>query len=200
VGELTYDPAACPTPTLVVIVKDNADVPASMIENGVKVALVSILRNHPGTVNPLIKSNNLLNNALAMQEGLKSGAYESLMRNYRGELAECSQSNFFLVRDGAALTPAVGSGLLRGITRDFIFELGAEIGVPVREAVLLEQDLTTADEAFFTSTTKELVPIISVGSVQIGSGRPGPVTRTLHAAYRRKAQELTHDESLIPDR
>jgi branched-chain amino acid aminotransferase len=193
VGELTYDPAACPTPTLVVIVKDHADVPAAMVDNGVKVALVSVLRNHPGTVNPIIKSNNLLNNALAMQEGLRSGAFESLMKNYRGELAECSQSNLFLVRDGVVMTPAVGSGLLRGVTRDFIFELGEQIGVPVREAVLFEQDLDGAQEAFFTSTTKELVPIISVGSYQIGDGRPGPITKKLLVAFRQKTQELTRD-------
>ena len=83
-------------------------------------------------MNPIIKSNNLLNNAIAMQEAHRKGGEEALMCNYRGELAECSQSNFFLVRDGVALTPRSASGLLEGLTRGFLFEVGRDIGVRVR--------------------------------------------------------------------
>ena len=90
VGELTYDPAACPEPSLIIIVKAHQPTPSELLARGVTVALVSIVRNHPGTVNPRIKSNNLLNNALAMQEAVKQNAYEALMRNYLGDLAECS--------------------------------------------------------------------------------------------------------------
>ncbi len=110
IGELTYDPAATPTPSIVVIVKPNVDPPREAFERGVKVSLVGIVRNHPATVNPLIKSNSLLNNALAMQEALRRGAFEGVMRNYKGELAECTQSNLFIVKDGAALTPPVDGG------------------------------------------------------------------------------------------
>src|SRR5439155_11771667 len=121
---------------------------ADVFERGVKVSLVDIVRNHPGSVNPLIKSNNLLNNALAMQEAFRRGGYEGIMRNYRGELAECTQSNFFIVKNGAALTPPIDAGLLPGITREYLFEVGAEAGIPVREAVLKDDDLFGADEAF----------------------------------------------------
>src|SRR5262245_16850993 len=82
IGELTYDPSACPAPSIVVIVKPQVDPPAEAYEHGVKVVLVSIVRNHPGSVNPLIKSNNLLNNALAMQEAVRRGGFEGVMRNY----------------------------------------------------------------------------------------------------------------------
>src|SRR6185295_16757224 len=88
VGELTYDPAATPTPTVVTIVKPHLDPPAELYTKGVRVTLSSIVRNHPDTVNPMIKSNNLMNCALAMQEGYRRGAFEVIMRNYRGELAE----------------------------------------------------------------------------------------------------------------
>ena len=101
-----------------------------------RVALVSTVRNHPGTVNPMIKSNNLMNSALAMQEAFRSGGFEGVMRNYRGEIAECTTSNLFIVKNGAALTPPLDAGLLPGITREFVFELGAGVGIPVREAVL----------------------------------------------------------------
>jgi branched-chain amino acid aminotransferase len=191
IGELSYDPAGCPDPSIVVIVKPHVPPPAEVYERGVKVALVAIVRNHPGTVSPLIKSNNLLNNALAMQEAFRRGAFEGVMRNYRGELAECTQSNLFIVKDGAALTPPLDAGLLPGITREFVFEIGADAGIPVREAVLHDADLLGADEAFLTSSTRELVPIVQVDDRRIATGRPGPVTLALLARFRVRAEELT---------
>lgn len=187
VGELTYDPQATPRPSVVIIVKPNVDPPAASFERGVKVCLSPILRNHPGSVSPMIKSNNLLNNALAMQEALRRGGTEAIMRNYRGELTECTQSNLFIVRNGAALTPPVDAGLLPGITREFIFEVGRDVGVEVREEVLRDADLFSADECFLTSTTKEAVPIVQVDDRPIGSGAPGPVTKRLLEGFRRRA-------------
>jgi len=191
IGDLSYDPAGCPMPSIVVIVKPHVDPPRDVFEKGVRVAVVPIVRNHPGSVNPLIKSNNLLNNALAMQEAFRRGGFEGVMRNYRGELAECTQSNLFVVKHGAALTPTVESGLLPGITREFLFEVGAALGIPVHEAVLHDDDLFGADEAFLTSTTREAVPIVQVDDRTIGSGAPGPITQALLQGFRKRAQELT---------
>jgi len=196
VGELSYDPAACPTPSIVVIVKPHVAPGADVFERGVRVALVEIVRNHPGSVSPLIKSNNLLNNALGMQEAARRGGFEGVMRNYRGELAECTQSNLFVVKDGAALTPPIDAGLLPGITREFLFEIGADAGIPVREAVLKDADLFGADEAFLTSSTREVVPIVQVDDRQIGAGIPGPITRSLLEGFRRQAQALTQDRDM----
>ena len=190
VGDLTYDPAACPTPSVVVIVKALQETAQKVYDEGVTVVIVSVVRNHPGSVSPLIKSNNLLNSALAMQEAVKRGAFEGIMRNYRGELAECSTSNLFVVKGGAALTPPVDAGLLPGITREFLFEVGEDAGIPVREQVMKDADLFGADEAFFTSTTREIVPIVRADARTIGSGRPGPVTKALLEAFRRKAAAL----------
>src|SRR5882762_9673814 len=188
IGELTYDPAATPTPSVVVIAKPNVSPAADVFERGVKVALVPIVRNHPGSVNPLIKSNNLLNNALAMQEAFRRGGFEGVMRNYRGELAECTQSNLFIVKDGAALTPPLDAGLLPGITREFLFDVGRDVGVEVREQVLRDEDLFGADEAFLTSTTREAVPIVTVNDRAIGNGSPGPITWKLLNGFRRFAE------------
>ena len=163
-----------------------------------------IIRNHPGTVSPLIKSNNLLNNALAMQEAFRRGGFEGVMRNYRGELAEGTQSNLFVVKNGAALTPSLEAGLLPGITREFLFEVGQETGIPVREAVLKDPDLFGADEAFLTSSTREIVPVVRVDDKRIGSGVPGPITRQLLQSYRSQAQKLTlavaHPDERLPMR
>ena len=157
VGELTYDVAATPSPSLVIIVKPLEASPPRVFTDGIRISLVPILRNHPGSVNPIIKSNNLLNNALAMQEANRRGGEEALMCNYRGELSECSQSNFFIVRGGAALTPKSEAGLLEGITRAFLFEVGRDAGVEIEDAALLPADLEPADEAFITSTGRESV-------------------------------------------
>ena len=191
VGELTYDVRATPVPSLVIIVKPLEEPPARVFSDGIKIALVPILRNHPGSVNPIIKSNNLLNNALAMQEANRRGAEEGLMCNYRGELSECSQANFFLVRGGVALTPNTEAGLLEGLTRNFLFEVAEDLGVPVRYATLFPNDLETADEAFITSTTRELTPVTRIDDRVVGSGKPGPVTLKLLEGYRKRALSLT---------
>ena len=191
VGEMSYDTADCPTPSIIVIVKPHVAPAQALFEHGVTVSLVGTIRNHPGTVNPLIKSNNLLNNALAMQEASRRGGFEGVMRNYRGELAECTQSNLFVVKHGAALTPPLDAGLLPGITREFLFEVGHDLKIPVRESVLHDGDLFWADEAFLTSTTREVLPIVHVDERRIGHGVPGPVTLALLSGFRKKARELT---------
>jgi branched-chain amino acid aminotransferase len=191
VGELTYDVNATPTPSLIIIVKPADEASARIGNEGIAISLVSILRNHPGSVNPVIKSNNLLNNALAMQEAHRRGGEEGLMCNYRGELSECSQSNFFMVRGGVALTPKSAAGLLEGVTRAFLFEVGQDVGVEVRDEILYPKDLDTADEAFITSTTRELSPVVRIDDRVVGTGKPGPVTRKLLEGYRKRALEMT---------
>jgi branched-chain amino acid aminotransferase len=189
VGEITYDPAACPTPSLVIIAKALPETPADHYQRGVKVAIVDPIRNHPQSVSPLIKSNNLLNNALGMQQAIRAGAVEGIFRNYRGELSECAQSNLFIVSSGVVRTPPLEAGLLAGITRGFVLEIAGDLSIAREERALTDQDLFDADEAFFTSTTKELVPIVQVDDRTIGSGAPGPITQRLLADYRRHANQ-----------
>ena len=191
VGELSYDPRLCPAPSLVIIARAHALPPDPVYADGVAVAIVGVERNRRQALNPRIKSNNLLNNALAMQEALARGAFEAVMRNAEGRLAECSQSNLFVVRGGRVLTPPVAEGLLPGITRAFVLELCASLSIPCDEAVLQDDDLFGADEAFLTSTTREVVPIVRVDERPIGTGRPGPVVRQLLEAYRARVATAT---------
>jgi branched-chain amino acid aminotransferase len=184
IGALSYDLTATPTPSVVIIVKPHVDPPPAVYDQGVSVVIVGVVRNHPGTVNPVIKSNNLLNCALAMQEAQRRGGFEGVMRNVRGELAECTTSNLFVVREGTVLTPPLAAGLLPGITREFLFDVGRDAGITVREETLRDEDLFAADEAFLTSTTREIVPIVRVDGRPVGTGRPGPVTKRLLDAFR----------------
>jgi branched-chain amino acid aminotransferase len=198
VGELNYDPAGCPQPSLVIIVKRHVPPPRDVYDLGVRVSMVSVVRNHPASINPLIKSNNLLNNALAMQQALRQGAFEAVMRNHRGEISECSQSNLFVVKSGTACTPPIDAGLLAGITRAFLFEIAREIGIPMAEARLHDEDVLGADEVFLTSSTREVVPVVLVDAHRVGTGHPGPVTRALLDAYRRRASDLTRGGAQTP--
>ena len=191
IGELNYDPEPCKNPTTVIIVKPHFDNASQEQSDGIHTIVSSVIRNHPRALNPLIKSNNLLNSALAMQEALRNGATEALMLNHRGEIAECAQSNFFLVQDGEALTPSLESGLLEGVTRNFLFEVGRSIGVSVRDTVLRQSDLETADEMFITSTTREVLPITSIDGRAVNTGKPGALTIRLSKAFRTKALELS---------
>ena len=184
VGELSYDPRLCPTPSLVIIARPHAVPPAHVYHDGVEVAIVSVQRNRREALNPRIKSNNLLNNALAMQQAIGRGAFEAVMRNSSGAIAECSQSNLFVVSGGVVTTPPLEAGLLPGITRAFVLELSASLGVTAVEATIDDAALFGADEAFLTSTTREIVPIARVDGRPIGSGTPGPVTTRLLEAFR----------------
>ncbi len=183
-GELSYDLKATPKPSWVIIVKPLVEPSAEIYEHGCKVALVDVIRNHPKSVNPMIKSNNLMNQALAAQQAIQRRAFDAVMRNNGGELTECATSNLFIVRNDVVLTPPIECGLLPGITREHLFEVGRKAGIEIREEVLRDDDLFEADEAFLTSTTRELVPIVAVDERTIGNGKPGPVTRKLLQAFR----------------
>jgi branched-chain amino acid aminotransferase len=191
VGELTYSLAACPVPTLVIIVKPYVAPPERSVIEGIRISLVGIRRNHPAALNPMIKSNNLLNNALAMQEALRRGGEEALMRNQAGEIVECSQSNVFIVRQSVLLTPPLEAGLLPGITREFVLELAADLGIEARQAPVSPAELLAADEVFVTGTNREVTPVVQVDETTIARGQPGPLTRRLQSAFRDRVQTLT---------
>jgi branched-chain amino acid aminotransferase len=186
VGDLSYNLAATPAPSLVIIVKPFVPHPERTFTEGIPIVVVGIRRNHPDALNPMIKSNNLMNNALAMQEALGRGGQEALMLNQAGELAECSQSNIFLVRLGEVLTPPLSAGLLPGITREYVLELAAELKLPARETSLGLDDLNQADEVFLTGTTREVTPVVMIDGRPVGGGRPGQLTKRLLTAFRQK--------------
>jgi branched-chain amino acid aminotransferase len=186
VGELTYNPKATPQPTLVIITKPLPGFPAATYTNGIRVALVGVRRNHPDALNPQIKSNNLLNNAMAAQEALRVGADEALMRNHDGFVVECSQCNFFIVKDGVLKTPPLGDGLLPGITRQFVIGIAKDLGIAVQETGILPVDAQSADEAFVTGTTREITPVTKIDESEIANGQPGPLTKQLMAAFKER--------------
>jgi branched-chain amino acid aminotransferase len=158
--------------------------PSWHYEDGIRVAAVDVRRNHPRALDPAIKSSNLLNNVLAMREAQARGAEEPVLLNQEGFVAEGASTNVFLVRGGRVMTPPLSAGILAGITREVVLEILPGLGVPFREEPLRLEDLLGADEAFMTSTTREVVPVRQVDEHRVGDGRPGPVTRRVMAAFR----------------
>lgn len=190
-GELGLDPALARGGRLIVIVQELVTPPPEAYERGVKLALVGAASTREA-IDPAAKTGSHLSNVLAMQQARSRGAYEALRLDREGRITEAASANVFVVRGGELFTPPLAAGILEGITRRVVIELAGEEGVAVREAELWPAELFAAQEAFITSTTRELVPVVGVfeGEVErtIGAGLPGPVTRRLHAAFRARAQ------------
>ena len=187
VGDVTYKFERIQGPTVVMIVKPYEPLAAKTYETGAPVVLSSVRRNHPLALDPAIKSCNLLNNILAMQEAVAKGALEAILLNDLGEVAEGAGSNVFVVHRGTLLTPPLEAGILAGITREVVLQLAREARLPVREDVLRVPDFLAAEEAFISSSLKEVVPIATIDGRAVGTGTTWPVTRRLLAAYREYA-------------
>ncbi len=179
VGTLGLDPDQTSDPQVIIIADRVALYPDEFYTDGLKIVTVSTVRNHPAALSPGIKSLNYLNNILAKMEGKQAGCIEALMLNHKGEVAECTGDNIFLVRQGELFTPPREAGILDGITRQAVCELASESGIPVHQIPLTCDDVSVADECFLTGTAAEVIPVIEVDSRPIGDGKPGPVTRDL---------------------
>ncbi len=188
VGELTYDLSATPRPTLVIIVRTLKAFPETNYTRGIRVVISGVRRNHPTALNPMVKSNNLMNTALAMQDGYRRGADEVVLLNHDGFVTECSQSNIFIVAGGVVCTPPLDAGLLPGITRALVLQCAREAGIAVEERALTADDVLNADEVFITGTTREITPVTTVDDRAIGGGLPGVVTKQLHARFKALAR------------
>ncbi len=182
-GEIGLDPALCPSPTTVIATRPFKDYPAVQYEKGVSAAVVQTRRNHPLALNPAIKCTNFLNNILAKIESLKAGAYEGIMLNWEGYVAEGTISNIFIVKKHTLLTPHLDTGILEGVTRGLVLYLSRKERIPAKETMLKPKDLYEADECFITNSTVEIMPVTVVDGNTIGTGEPGTVTKTLMKAY-----------------
>jgi branched-chain amino acid aminotransferase len=187
-GSLGLDPNRTADPQVIIIADKITLYPEELYQKGLEIVTVSTQRTHPAALSPRIKSLNYLNNILAKIEGLQAGCIEALMLNHKGEVAECTGDNIFLVRDGVLLTPPIDAGILEGITREAVMELARQSGLEVREVPLTKHDVYIADECFLTGTAAEVIPVVKVDSRKIGAGVPGPITRDLKERFHKLAR------------
>jgi len=152
--------------------------------SGVDVCISSWNRVAPNTLPALAKAaGNYLSSQLIGGEAKRLGFAEGIGLSTDGNLSEGSGENLFLVKDGVLLTPALAHSVLGGLTRDTVMRLARERGIEVRECAIPRELLYLADEAFFTGTAVEITPINSVDRLQVGTGKPGPVTEALQKAF-----------------
>jgi branched-chain amino acid aminotransferase len=187
IGTLGLDANICKDPQVIIIADTIALYPKELYASGLEIVTASTVRNHPAALSPRIKSLNYLNNILAKIEGMKAGCIEVLMLNHKGEVAECTGDNIFLVKNGELYTPPIDAGILAGITRKAVIELARAAGIAVHEIPLTRHDVYVADECFLTGTAAEVIAVVKVDDRTIGSGEPGPLTRDLE----RRFKELT---------
>ena len=187
-GTLGLDPNRCSKPQVIIIADKIQLYPETFYKKGLEIVTVPTTRNHTNAVNPAIKSLNYLNNILAKIEAINAGCVEAIMLNSQGFVAECTGDNVFMLKGGQLLTPPLAAGALYGITRGVAIELAKSLGVEVAEPNLTRYDLYNADEVFITGTAAEVVPVVKIDGRQIGSGKPGKLTKNLIKAY----QDLTN--------
>ncbi len=184
-GSLGLDIRKTSNPQVIVIADTISLYPPETYTKGMNLVTASTIRNHPGALSSRIKSLNYLNNILARIEGTDAGMVEALMLNHKGEVAECTGDNIFIVKNRVLMTPGLDAGILEGITRNAVMQLAVEGGYEVLETSMTRHDLYVADEMFLTGTAAEVVAVVSLDGRKIGTGEPGPVTRDLLERFRK---------------
>jgi branched-chain amino acid aminotransferase len=183
VGTLGLHPFRCPKPSVFIIADTISIYPAEMYEQGMKIIVAERPRIPIACLDPRIKSCNYLNNVLAKIEAIDAGVLEALMLNVRGEVAECTGDNIFIVNEECVFTPPPESGILEGVTRDFVMDLCSGLGIPCKEEVLKLDDVLDADEVFLTGTAAEIIAVTQIDEVTVGAGTEGPITRQLREKF-----------------
>ena len=183
VGDLGLDPRKCPKPSVIVIAVEWGAMYGDLYEKGLKAISVSVRRNPADALPPNVKSLNYLNNILGKIEANYKGGDEAIFFDTNGYISEGSGDNIFVVKNGSIYTPPTLNNL-RGITRAVVLEICQSMGITATEQNLGYYDMYSADEVFVTGTAAEVAPIALIDGRAIGTGKPGPVTRQLMAAFR----------------
>jgi len=183
------DPSLARGPRRVTFAIELVELPDELYERGATAITYQTQRIADATNAAGAKLGNYLVSVLAMREAKAKGAEEALVMNGAGEVGEGCTSNVFLLESGVLVTPPESMGILLGITREHVLDLAKQAGIPVEERPFLAADLARAGEAFITSSIREIVPIIGVDGAVIGTGKPGPVTRQLIAAFRQRTRD-----------
>lgn len=183
-GTLGLDLRRTENPQVIIIADTITMYPSEMYENGMALVTASTIRNHPAAISPRVKSLNYLNNIMAKSEGTDAGSEEALMLNHKGEVAECTGDNIFIVKKNIIKTPPPEAGILEGITRNSVIQLARSMDMTVVETALERHDIFIADECFLTGTAAEVIAVVSLDGRTIGDGKPGPVTRRLLDGFR----------------
>jgi len=183
-GTLGVDPFPNPIDCAILVWEWGQYLGEDALEKGVDVRISSWQRMAPNTFPALAKSGaNYMNSQLIKMEALKDDYVEGIALNVRGHISEGSGENVFIVMDETIHTPPLSSSILPGITRDAVFKLAGDLGIPLIEETIPREMLYIADEVFFTGSAAEITPIRSVDKIPIAEGKRGPVTEKIQVEY-----------------
>ena len=185
VGDLGLDPRKCPKPTVIIITDVIKLHSKEAKERGIRALIVWVKRDPVDATSHEVKSLNYMNSILGKIEANVAGFDEAICLDKNGHISEGIAENIFIVKNGKIITPPTSTGALVGITRDVIMKLAEKLGYKAVEANITPTDLFTADEAFFTGTAAEVVPIVEVNKRKIGEGKPGPITKRLMQEFEK---------------
>jgi len=182
--QMGFNPIGIPAEVFIIAYRWPTYLGAEALEKGVDVCVSSWRRAAPDTFPTLAKAGgNYLNSQLSKLEAKQNEYAEGIMLDSFGFVAEGSGENLFVVRDGVLFTAGISSGILNGITRDTVMTIARDLGYEVREQQIPREMLYIADEMFFTGTAAELTPIRSVDRVDVGSGKPGAITKQIQGEF-----------------
>ena len=191
VGPLTYDPTTATHSMRVIIVAPLPKRDDRLDREGANVVLVRASRPTDDERASGAKASNYLANLLVVHEAKQRGAHEAILLGKEGQLLEGASSNIFIVEGKTLRTPVPQPGILVGITRAVILRVAKEAGLEIDETTVFPDDLFSADEAFITSSIREVLPVVKADDRIIGAGRPGPITEALREAYKQAVREET---------
>ena len=196
VGDLGLDPRKCPKPTVIIItdvIKLHSGEPK---EKGIRAMIVWVKRDPVDATSHEVKSLNYLNSILGKIEANIAGFDEAICLDKNGHISEGVAENLFIVQNGKVLTPPTSTGALVGITRDIVMKIAEKLGYKAIESTITPTDLFTAEEAFFTGTAAEIIPIVEVNKRMIGDGKPGPITRLLMQEFEKIVRDPKEGTSI----
>jgi len=168
--------------TVVIAIAPLPAFPASLYTDGVSACIASGRRNERAMTAGL-KTLAYTDNIAALMEAVHADADDALFLDTEGHLCEATSSNVVLYVDDGLVTPAASCGALPGITCAALLELARHLGIAAEERVVTTEDLARAEEAFLTSSVREIVPLVRVNGTNVGRGVPGPMTSRLRSAY-----------------
>jgi branched-chain amino acid aminotransferase len=192
--------------TFIITIPNSPYLGHDSIAKGVDARISSWRRPAPSTNPTMAKAGgNYLSSQLAKMEAVADDYNEGIMLDTFGYLSEGSGMNVFCVRDGVLYTAPDAAGILHGITRDSVMVMAKDLGIEVREQTILREFLYTCDEVFFAGTAAEVTPVTSVDRIDVGTGKPGPITLKIQKQYLGIARGsipdkhnwLTHVPSLV---
>jgi len=176
-------PKDCPVSVAIIAVPGRPYIQGGP-ELGVRVTVSTVRRIDAATLPPFVKAcGHYTNSVRAVQEAIRRGFDEALLLNAKGDVAEGSGANLFLVKNGTLITNDLDASIVLGITRDSVLQIARDLGVPVSIRALTPADLQTADEVFFSGTAVEITPIKDVDGRIVGDGTPGPITQRLQKTF-----------------